>query len=193
MKKSEKEKQDPAPETELNAEATKPEAQDTPQKPEKQQEPAQEPDPSKEAEEVGKKPAEPSAPEENGEPDNPAEKQPDAEAPAPEIGGAGENEQLRKELLATRSQLAAYAAGVAPEMIQDAVVLATAEAQASGEVTEEAVSKAMESVLKRHPEWKASGGQKTGGFRLGADPDASGKAKASKEDGGNKKRWNRFK
>ncbi len=195
MKKPEKEKQDPAPETELTAEAAKPEAQDTPQKPEpeKQPEPAKEPDPPKEAEVADKNPAEPSVPEENGKPDDSVEKQPDVELPTPEAGGTGEAEQLRKDLLTARSQLAAYAAGVAPEMIQDAVILATAEAQSSGEVTEDAVSKAMEGVLKRHPEWKASGGQKTGGFRLGADPDSSGKAKASKEDGGNKKRWNRFK
>ena len=80
-------------------------------------------------------------------------------------------------------------------MIQDATTLATAEAQAAGEATEEAVAKAMANVLKRHPEWKAEGDKKkSGGFKLGADPDASGKPKGAKANGdGSKKRWNRFK
>ena len=123
---------------------------------------------------------------------NPAE---DAPAPEREAEGGSETAKLTAALLAARSQLAAYAAGVSPDMIQDAVTLATAEAQAVGEVTEEAVAKAMADVLKRHPEWKASGSkQKSGGFKLGADPDSAGQGKGAKsENNGNKKRWNRFK
>ena len=118
----------------------------------------------------------------DGEKEDPAEEKPTEEKPPePKAEGESETARLTAELLAARSQLAAYAAGVTPDMIQDAVTLATAEAQAAG--------------LKRHPEWKTEGGKKkSGGFKLGADPDASGKPKSAKADGGNnKKRWNRFK
>lgn len=124
------------------------------------------------------------------EPPAPAEEQP---APPPAEGS--ETDRLKADLLQARSQLAAYAAGVAPEMVADAVTLATAEARAAGEVTEDAVAKAMENVLKRHPEWKAdsAGGKKTGGFRLGADPDRTGRgSKKSAADKGSKKPWNKF-
>lgn len=103
--------------------------------------------------------------------------------------------QLKADLLDARSKLAAYEAGVSPDMIADAVTLATAEARAAGEVTDEAVSKAMANVLKRHPEWKASGAdkKKAGGFRLGADPDSRGSGRAGKEaDSSRKKPWNKF-
>ena len=55
----------------------------------------------------------------------------------------------------------------------------------------------MENVLKRHPEWKtkaATGAKKsTGGFKLGADPDSTGRGKdTSTEKGGSKKPWNKF-
>lgn len=130
-----------------------------------------------------------------GEKEDPAEEKPAEGPPKPKVEGESETTRLTAELLAARSQLAAYAAGVAPDMIQDAVTLATAEAQTAGEVTEEAVAKAMANVLKRHPEWKAEGDKKkSGGFKLGADPDAPGKSKGVKADGdGSKKRWNRFK
>lgn len=78
------------------------------------------------------------------------------------------------------------------------MILATAEAQKEGDLTEAGVTKAMANVLKRHPEWKASGadGKKasTGGFKLGADPDKnSGGKKAGDKSSGNSKRWNRYK
>lgn len=117
------------------------------------------------------------------------------EQPATPPAEGGESERLKADLLQARSQLAAYAAGVAPEMVADAVTLATAEARAAGEVTEDAVAKAMENVLKRHPEWKAAtaGSKKTGGFRLGADPDRTGRgSKKSAADKGSKKPWNKF-
>lgn len=121
------------------------------------------------------------------------------EAPAAPAGEASEREaQLQAELLEARGQLAAYAAGVDPAKIGDAVILATAEAQKEGDLTEAGVTKAMANVLKRHPEWKASGsdGKKpgSGGFKLGADPDKSSNGKKSGgKSGGNSKRWNRFK
>ena len=117
------------------------------------------------------------------------------EQPAPPPVEGSETDRLKAELLQARSQLAAYAAGVAPEMVADAVTLATADAKAAGEVTEDAVAKAMDNVLKRHPEWKAAsaGGKKTGGFRLGADPDRGGRgSKKPDADKGSKKPWNKF-
>ena len=81
-------------------------------------------------------------------------------------------------------------------MVEDAVTLAMAEAAKIGEVTEAAVSKAMEAVLKRHPEWKAAeeSKQKTGGFKLGADRDSGGAyKKTSGTTTQNTKRWNRLK
>lgn len=140
-------------------------------------------------------------------------------ATAADVGSEDpEKDVLRLELLAARSQLAAYGAGVAPEMIADAVTLATAEAQAAGDVSAESIAKAMEGVLKRHPEWKAgdpgraggdgSGGEKSagagpagdpsraggparaGGFKLGVDP---GGVSSSGGEAKSAKRWNRFK
>lgn len=124
-----------------------------------------------------------------------------AKDPAPAATGSEGSEreaQLKAELLETRGQLAAYAAGVDPSKVGDAVILATAEAQKEGDLTEAGVTKAMANVLKRHPEWKASGsdGKKSGagGFKLGADPDkSSGGKKTGDKSGGNSKRWNRFK
>lgn len=122
-----------------------------------------------------------------------------AKAPAATGSEGSEREaQLEAELLEARGQLAAYAAGVDPSKVGDAVILATAEAQKEGDLTEAGVTKAMANVLKRHPEWKASGsdGKKSGagGFKLGADPDkSSGGKKTDGKPGGNSKRWNRFK
>lgn len=124
-----------------------------------------------------------------------------AKDPAPAATGSEGSEreaQLEAELLEARGQLAAYAAGVDPSKVGDAVILATAEAQKEGDLTEAGVTKAMANVLKRHPEWKASGsdGKKSGagGFKLGADPDkSSGGKKSGDKSGGNSKRWNRFK
>lgn len=138
--------------------------------------------------------------------EKPAEEKPEDEeqpkddpAPAATSSEGSEREaQLEAELLEARGQLAAYAAGVDLSKVGDAVILATAEAQKEGDLTEAGVTKAMANVLKRHPEWKASGsdGKKsgTGGFKLGADPDKrSGGKKSGDKSGGNSKRWNRFK
>lgn len=143
--------------------------------------------------------------EENGEETGHGEDMPGEEAQedtgketaAPAQKDTSETDRLKADLLAARSQLAAYDAGVAPEMVADAVTLATAEAQAAGEVTEEAVTKAMDNVIKRHPEWKskpaAVGAKKTtGGFKLGADPDSSGRSKDTSKEKGAKKPWNKF-
>lgn len=134
-------------------------------------------------------------PEDKEQPKDDPEKAP-AAAPTDEV--SEREAQLQTELLEARSQLAAYAAGLDPAKIGDAVILATAEAQKEGDLTEAGVTKAMANVLKRHPEWKASGGDGkksgSGGFKLGADPDkASGGKKSGGKSGGNTKRWNRYK
>lgn len=192
MKKTEKEPVDPSKKNEQTMAAGDP-AGDAQQQPEKDAEQedtqpvqddqeTQDDDPSQEEEQPEKEEPTPA--------ENPA--------PAEPSSTAAENEKLKSDLLQARSQLAAYAAGVAPEIVADAVTLATAEAQAAGEVTEEAVAKAMENVLKRHPEWKSkpsAGGAKktTGGFKLGADPDSTGRDKGTaSEKGGSKKPWNKF-
>lgn len=161
------------------------------------EEPAGRADPDKGGEE-----AEPGRPEEKERREAP-ERAPREEADAPKKaeGGAQNNEdaalqeevrQLKAELIAARSQLAAYAAGVLPEMAQDAVTLATAQARAEGEPTEETVKRAMDDVLKRHPDWKTADGKKAGGgFKLGADPDGRS-TKKEKAEPGSKKPWNKF-
>lgn len=208
-KTDEKAKNPPTAEAEATpAEKEKPEAeqpaeqpQDTPEeKPEETPAPAEKsetPQPEDEA-------SNDAQPDENGEeaePEHTAEQQTDQQqateqtAALPEETPASPDKQLRADLLAARSQLAAYTAGVRQDMIADAVTLATAQAQANGEVTEEAVAAAMGEVLKRHPEWKADAPskKKSGGFRLGADPDAAAGHKIGKTENTEKKRWNRFK
>jgi len=134
-------------------------------------------------------------PEDKEQPKDDPEKAP-AAAPTNEV--SEREAQLQTELLEARGQLAAYAAGVDPSKVGDAVILATAEAQKEGDLTEAGVTKAMANVLKRHPEWKASGGDGkksgSGGFKLGADPDKAGNGKKSGgKSNGNTKRWNRYK
>lgn len=134
-------------------------------------------------------------PEDKEQPKDDPEKAP-AAAPTNEV--SEREAQLQTELLEARGQLAAYAAGVDPSKVGDAVILATAEAQKEGDLTEAGVTKAMANVLKRHPEWKASGGDGkksgSGGFKLGADPDKAGNGKKTGgKSNGNTKRWNRYK
>ena len=78
-------------------------------------------------------------------------------------------------------------------MVADAITLARAEAGPGAD--EAAITAAMRRVLERHPEWKAPAAAKktTGGFRLGADPDAAAKPTAPQKDPAGAKRWNRFK
>lgn len=141
-------------------------------------------------------------PEEQGDPADEEEEQaepgqgPDQEQPPAQEPASDEATALRGQLLQAQGELAAYRAGVAPGMVADAVTLAMAEASKAGEVTEAAVAKAMDAVLKRHPEWKADtdGKKKTGGFKLGADRDSGGAYKKPANDTTkNVKRWNRFK
>lgn len=118
------------------------------------------------------------------EPETPEEVENPEEDPSPDAVIAA----LEEQLLDARCRLAAFAAGVAPDLVADAVTLAVQAARAEGEVTEESVAAAMEQVLQRHPGWKADA-RRTGGFRLGADPAA---ARRQDKTPGTAKRWNRF-
>ena len=84
---------------------------------------------------------------------------------------------------------AAFAAGVSPELVGDAVTLAVQAAREEGEATEEAVAAALEQVLRRHPGWRADA-RRAGNFRLGADEPAAPRPAAPAQDA--PKRWNRF-
>lgn len=130
---------------------------------------------------------EPEAEQESDDPERPAQ-----EAPAEQ---ADESAELRTQLLQAQGELAAYKAGVAPGMVEDAVTLAMAEAAKSGDITDATVTKALEAVLKRHPEWKAADGKnKSGGFKVGADRDSGGTYKKPANNATQKtKRWNRYK
>ena len=152
----------------------------------------------KPAEEKPEEAEDPEKDEETPENEEQPKDEPEKAPAAPTDEVSGREAQLQTELLEARGKLAAYAAGVDPSKVGDAVILATAEAQKEGDLTEAGVTKAMANVLKRHPEWKASGsdGKKSGagGFKLGADPDkSSGGKKSGDKSGGNSKRWNRFK
>lgn len=137
--------------------------------------------------------AEEETPEEEENPQEEEQPQEQPNTPAQEPA-TDETAALRTQLLNAQGRLAAYAAGVAPDMVDDAVTLAMAEAAKSGEVTETSVNSAMDAVLKRHPEWKADNGKKkTGGFKIGADRDNSSSGKQTGTATQNVKRWNRFK
>lgn len=123
-------------------------------------------------------------PDQPEEPETPEETEPPEEEASPDEVIAA----LEEQLLDARCRLAAFAAGVAPDLVADAVTLAVQAARAEGEVTEESVAAAMEQVLQRHPGWKADA-RRTGGFRLGADPAA---ARRQDKTPGTAKRWNRF-
>ena len=130
--------------------------------------------------------------------------QPDPEAAEPEETPPAEQAeespaentelaQVKAALLAANCEIAAYKAGVDSAMVADTITLARAEAGPGAD--EAAIAAAMRRVLERHPEWKAPAAAKktTGGFRLGADPDAAGKPTAPQKDPAGTKRWNRFK
>ena len=123
--------------------------------------------------------------------------QPDQEEPSTQPQAEDRVAQLEQQLLQANSRNAAYAAGVRPELVEDAVTLAMAQAAAAGQVTQEAVQSAMEQVLQRHPDWKMqpaqTGKKTTGGFLLGSDPGRTGAGKPTgtgKTEG--KKPWNKF-
>lgn len=153
-------------------------------KPEREQA-ASEPETAAHQPEEQENPAEETA-EEDTEPAESAEP-----AEPQEEGSAQRIARLEEELLQARCRLAAYGAGVNPEMAEDAVTLAIGAARQEGEVTEESVTRAMDGVLKRHPDWK--NGRAMAGFRLGADTDPNLIPAPGGEPEPEKRRWNRFK
>lgn len=87
------------------------------------------------------------------EPEDPLAAEPAAE-PTPDTE---EVAALKLQLLESNSRIAAYKAGVKPDAVDDAVVLAMHAVKASGEEpSEEGVSAALAAVLQRHPEWNAA-------------------------------------
>ena len=140
-------------------------------------------------------PAEPDAePDPQQDPEPPAKEE---ASPTPQAEGTAapdtELAQVKAALLAANCEIAAYKAGVDSAMVADAITLARAEAGPGAD--EAAIAAAMRRVLERHPEWKAPAAAKktTGGFQLGADPDAAAKPTAPQKDPAGAKRWNRFK
>lgn len=135
---------------------------------------------------------EPAGEEEADQPEEPEPEEPETpeevENPEEDTSPDAVIAALEEQLLDARCRLAAFAAGVAPDLVADAVTLAVQAARAEGEVTGESVAAAMEQVLQRHPGWKADA-RRTGGFRLGADPAA---ARRQDKTPGTAKRWNRF-
>lgn len=163
------------------------EQEETPPQEDQPQEQEQEPEEQEEAEEEN--------PEEEEEQEEQEEQEEEQPSPPAQESAADDTAVLRTQLLNAQGRLAAYAAGVASDMVDDAVTLAMAEASKTGEVTESSVKAAMDAVLKRHPEWKAEEGKKrgAGGFKIGADRDSGGSGKPSGTAPQNQKRWNRFK
>ena len=136
----------------------------------------------------------------DAEPDPQQDPEPPAQeesSPTPQAEGTAapdtELAQVKAALLAANCEIAAYKAGGDSAMVADAITLARAEAGPGAD--EAAIAAAMRRVLERHPEWKAPAAAKktTGGFRLGADPDAAAKPTAPQKDPAGAKRWNRFK
>ena len=107
----------------------------------------------------------------------------DADGQAERIAG------LEQALLDARCRLAAFAAGVSPELVGDAVTLAVQAAREEGEATEGAAAAALVQVLGRRRGWGADA-PRAGQFRLGADEPAAPRPAAPAQDA--PKRWNRF-
>lgn len=107
----------------------------------------------------------------------------------PQQGPDSRIADLERQLLDARCRLAAFAAGVAPDLVEDAVTLAVQAARADGQVTEESVTAALGQVLQRHPRWKADR-RPAGGFRLGADAEDTPRRPAPAQT--DRRRWNRF-
>lgn len=131
VKKTEKEPFDPNKKAEQTKAAGDPAGdakQDQEKKPEQEDTKPGQDDPEAQG-------SDPAQEEERPEKEQPEKEEPAQEeepAPAEPSSTAAENEKLKADLLEARSQIAAYSAGVAPEMVADAVTLATAEANGEG-------------------------------------------------------------
>ena len=106
-----------------------------------------------------KKDVEQSTPEQ----DAPVGEEPEKEETAPTEDSQGnepvadpEKERLMRELTIARAQLAAVQSDIDPKQAADAVILAVYALEQEGKTPDEkTISKALEGVMERHPEWKA--------------------------------------
>ena len=101
--------------------------------------------------------------------DVPVGEEPEKEDPAPTEDSEGnepvaepepqsdpEKERLIRELTIARAQLAAVQSDIDPKQAADAVILAVYALEQEGKTPDEkTISKALEGVMGRHPEWKA--------------------------------------
>lgn len=94
-----------------------------------------------------------------------------------------QNNDVMKQLVKANAQIAAYKAGISPDLVEDAVALAIYEASEQGEATAENISAALDNVLKRHPEWKPAKDdkEKQKGFKVGAENNADSSNGESKK------------
>lgn len=103
-------------------------------------------------------------------PDEPAEAPPEPDE---------EKEALRRELTIARAQLAAIQADVDPRAAADAVILAVYGLEQEGKTPDEkSIAAALDKVLERHPEWKAS--------KTPVAPEKAGAGEPQKEPDGKK-------
>ena len=76
----------------------------------------------------------------------------------------------KRETMIRKAQLECTRKGVIPTAIEDAVNLAIIDASKDGEATSEKIDKALNEVLKRHPEWRDDDkGRRSGGFKIGME------------------------
>lgn len=106
---------------------------------------------------------------------------------------AGQLDRITSELAEARAQLEAYRTGLSnPVIVEDAVALAMRELQKTGvEQSQEGIKEALQSVMKRHPEWSQSE-ENSGGIKVGAESQKS-RSVPKKEEQTAEKPWNRFK
>lgn len=105
-------------------------------------------------------------------PEGPKEPAQSAVDPAREELKNLQNELLvaKRETMIRKAQLECTRKGVIPTAIEDAVNLAIIDASKDGEATSEKIDKALNEVLKRHPEWKDDDkGRRSGGFKIGME------------------------
>ncbi len=117
----------------------------------------------KQADENSKGAEEPAA--DDPPPETSTESETESEAAPPELS---ETDKLKEENFRLKTQLEAMKIGFMPNVIEDAVVLA--ENIVKRDDTD--ITKALQAVAKKYPDWKADGGKDSkskGGIKVGAD------------------------
>lgn len=135
--------------------------------------------PEQEQPEQTESPAEPEA--ENQEVPDTVPEESEAKKESAALPEMSEADALREENFRLRSQLDAIAMGFAPEVIEDAVILAENIVKRDGSD----ISAALKAVADKYPAWlsggkKDKGENKKGGFRVGADSSGSDNADTDK-------------